>query len=502
MDSSPNTISKSSRQSSSLTIPTARNQALKHFSLYYPSEANYRYNIFASPEQMIEFTKKYPTKFEMESKQISSDSLAEQLFSNEGMVIKQVDCFDSQRDFHAQAQTPELGQKQQRPIRSLEASQASSMYHLSEPIQMNLPSDTLHRRNRNMSTQQDSESKLAISKPEILNLDSNLLPPRVLLRKSVFSAEGSMEVQVYLESLSGSDLEVYTFTFCKHLDQLVVSPYGNYIAACLVRLNNQFRERCESYCMLHLEELVTDKCAVKVMQALAGVSPTFCTYYIEYFRTDFDRMLGLKQAVILLNKAILNAEREEDVEYLIEKAIRTLLSEGPSVNSVCLLRTVSSILNRCSAERLQKLVEVLYLNIWWLIDDKIGNYSVQELLSKKFDGLNRPVVDQFLKTPLSMFTCKNRSAVLLNALEKGESSDFVTGIVFVLTTDQALLLNLLFHKSTLSVLTEAINKLPAAKLKQVVQHICVKLEAPNLSVKQKQNKEVLIAHIQRLLKQH
>jgi hypothetical protein len=254
--------------------------------------------------------------------------------------------------------------------------------------------------------------------------------------------------------------------------------------------------------MLHLEELVTDKCAVKVMQALAGVSPTFCTYYIEYFRTDFDRMLGLKQAVILLNKAILNAEREEDVEYLIEKAIRTLLSEGPSVNSVCLLRTVSSILNRCSAERLQKLVEVLYLNIWWLIDDKIGNYSVQELLSKKFDGLNRPVVDQFLKTPLSMFTCKNRSAVLLNALEKGESSDFVTGIVFVLTTDQALLLNLLFHKSTLSVLTEAINKLPAAKLKQVVQHICVKLEAPNLSVKQKQNKEVLIAHIQRLLKQH
>ena len=502
MDSSPNTKSKGSHQSSSITILSAKNQGLKHYSVYYPSEANYKYNILATSEQMIGSSYKHPPKREENTRQISSDSLAEQLFSNEAMLSEKVDWLDFPEVDLLQVQAAEPAKILQSPTRWSIAPQAFSLFPHPEPDQKDSASDSLHRRNRKLSEQQDSESKLAISKAEMLDSDSNLLPPRVLLQKSVFSAEDSMEVQVYLESLGSPDLEVYRPTFCKHLNKLIISPFGNYIAASMVRLNKLFRDRCESFCMLHLEELVTDKCAVKVMQALAGVSPTFCTYYIEYFRTDFERMFGLKQAVILLNKAILNAEREEDVDFLTEKAVRTLLFEGPSANSVCLLRTVSSILNRCSPERLQKLVQVLHQNIWWLIDDKIGNYSVQELLSKKFDGLNRPVVDQLLKNPLSMFTCKNRSAVLLNALEKGESSDFVTRMVFALTTDQALLLNLLFHKSTLAVLTEAINKLPAAMLKQVIQRICVRLEAPNLSAKQKQNKEVLIAHIQRLLKQH
>jgi hypothetical protein len=455
---------------------------------------------------MSEFLDKNLPAYQKQIKKTTSTPHAKEHFINEAVQFQKIDFWDDFGDEvkeTSQSRAVGSSNKQKSPTRRAENFQACSYCpHPELDRRDSSPLDLLTPWSRKMSLQKDSESKLAISNPDISYTNLNLLSPKVLLKKAVFSAEDSMEVQVYLESLAEPDQGVYTPTFCKHLDMLIVSPFGNYIAACMVRLSKQFRERCESYCMLHLEELVTDKCAVKVMQALAGVSPTFCTYYIEFFRTDYVRMFGLKQAVILLNKAILNAERERDVDYLTEIAVRTLLSEGPSANSVCLLRTVSSILNRCSPERLEKLIEVLHQNIWWLIDDKIGNYSVQELLSKKFDGRNNPAVEQLLKNPISLFTCKNRSALLLNALEKGESSDFVCRIVFALMNDQALLLNLLFHKSTLAVLTEAINKLPAAQLKQVVQRICMRLDAPNLSAKQKQNKEVLIAHIQRLLKQH
>ena len=241
--------------------------------------------------------------------------------------------------------------------------------------------------------------------------------PSLLVRMCLHSQEESMKVQCYLLSIPGQQLEAKASVFSYHAGRLLSHPNGNYIATWLVTKSSCFKKSCESYTLANLEQLITNKCAVKVMQALAGVSKTFCKVFNQYFKHNYVRLCKSKQASIVMNAVILNLDDEEGLQYLINDVARKLNQEEAEIRTE-MLRVLSSLLQKCSLSRLSGILAGLVNKIWWLADDKIGNYSVQVLLTPKFESLLPSVIDElFSEVPLTLLTSKFKQIVTLKSLD-------------------------------------------------------------------------------------
>ncbi len=241
--------------------------------------------------------------------------------------------------------------------------------------------------------------------------------PSLLVRMCLHSQEESMKVQCYLLTIPSKLLEAKASVFSYHAGRLLSHPNGNYIATWLVTKSYNFMKSCECYTLANLEHLVTNKCAVKVMQALAGVSKTFCKVFNQYFKHNYVRLCKSKQASIVMNAVVLNLDDEEDLQYLINDVTRKLNQDQTEVRTE-MLRVLSSLLQKCSLGRLSGILAGLVNKIWWLADDKIGNYSVQVLLTPKFRSLHTSVVQELLsETPLTLLTSKFKQIVTLKSLE-------------------------------------------------------------------------------------
>ena len=240
--------------------------------------------------------------------------------------------------------------------------------------------------------------------------------PSLLVRMCLHSQEESMKVQCYLLTVPDKLLEAKASVFSHFAGRLLSHPNGNYIATWLVTKSSSFMKSCESYSLANLEQLVSNKCAVKVMQALAGVSKTFCKVFNQYFKHNYVRLCKSKQASIVMNAVVLNLEEEDGLQYLVSDVARALNQDMGEIRTE-MLRVLSSLLQRCSLSRLSGVLAGLANKIWWLADDKIGNYSVQVLLTPKFRSLHPTVFKQLLsEAPLTLLSSKFKQIVTLKSL--------------------------------------------------------------------------------------
>jgi hypothetical protein len=239
----------------------------------------------------------------------------------------------------------------------------------------------------------------------------------LLVRMCLHSQEESMKVQCYLLTVPDKQLEVKASVFSNFAGRLLSHPNGNYIATWLVTKSPCFMKSCETYTLSNLELLVSNKCAVKVMQALAGVSKTFCKVFNQYFKHNYVRLCKSKQASIVMNAVVLNLDEEDDLQYLISDVARKLNQDRGEIRTE-MLRVLSSLLQKCSLIRLSGVLAGLANKIWWLADDKIGNYSVQVLLTPKFQSLHPTVVKELLsEAPLTLLSSKFKQIVTLKSLD-------------------------------------------------------------------------------------
>ena len=268
---------------------------------------------------------------------------------------------------------------------------------------------------QNSKPQQELQAEYQID--DEMNENLVLLTPIKMLKMCLKSQENSMIIQSFLEKAHPAKMERVVNLFIQEVGQLIHHKYGNFVASWLVVKNDGFMKACEVFCILNLSRLVGNKCAVKVMQALAGVSKAFCKAFNQYFKHHYSNLQKSKQASIIMNAVILNIEDESSIHYLIEGAIKKLpgCAEGQRTE---ILRILSSLLQRVDVNKLHHVVTGTIQQVQWLTEDKIGNYSVQMLFSKKFKEYHPQLIDKLLNdNPLHFFTNRYRQIVVLRYLD-------------------------------------------------------------------------------------
>ncbi len=250
------------------------------------------------------------------------------------------------------------------------------------------------------------------------------------------SQTDSIKVQSFLEFLGASRTRSIFRMFTERVEEIVTHPTGSYIGTWLVTNCEDFKLATQSFCLSSIDKLVTNKCAVKVMQALAGVSKTFCKAFNNYFRRNYCWLSKSKQASIVMNTVIVHLEEEKSLDFLVSD-IAKKFSNGQQPKPE-VLRVLSSLLERCRLDKLSMVVSGAMQHIWWLVGDKIGNYSVQALLSGKFRRLHSTVHNILLSDDVaSLVTDKYKQIVVLRSLEFDGQSDFHCRLLSRLMLDPA-----------------------------------------------------------------
>ena len=254
---------------------------------------------------------------------------------------------------------------------------------------------------------------------ESLARSISTISPFELLKLCMGSRSESIAVQGYLDSLTAQELNGIIYPFAQNVGRLITHRSGNYIATWLVLRDEKFLAACELHCSSSLDKLVTNKCAVKVMQALAGVSKTFCKVFNQYYKANYKYLKKSKQASIVMNAVILHIDIRppESIEYLVDRMLN-LFSEERADYHTDQLRLLSSILQVFPALKLEELVLKIIDNIGWLAEDRIGNYSVQLLLNEKFAKYSNMLAQKVcMERVFSLFSNRNKMHILFKLLE-------------------------------------------------------------------------------------
>ncbi len=238
-----------------------------------------------------------------------------------------------------------------------------------------------------------------------------------LLRIALKSQEDSIAVQQALELLPQSQLDTMARSFGPFCDLMVPSRNGSFLATWLVSRSADFRAVCQQFCQARLATLVTNKCAVKVMQALAGVSQSFCSAYNKFFKKHYSRLARQKHAIIVMNLCIPLLHESESLEYLI-RDLTSRLGSAQKKQKCEPLRLLSNLLVKCDLADLEELVGACASSIRWLFGDKIGNYSVQALFSEKFRKWHTDIYSRLLSHDLhGLLAEKYNQIALMRSLE-------------------------------------------------------------------------------------
>ena len=261
--------------------------------------------------------------------------------------------------------------------------------------------------------------------------------PNELLMSCLLGQRQSLLVEKYIKKLIREEdptVGDLVEAFSQNLRFFVRNERASYITSALIKVSDQAARHLAEHCLHNISKLLKNKVAVKILQALAGVSVQFSNYFVNFYRQNFLRLKDSKTAGLLVNKALLKTDDRSSIEQLVEKTRREVLLNPWGVKE--LLRPLSSILNRCELESSEGLLLAIIPHINWFLDDKIGNYSVQELLQPKFAAHSRAIHRGLLSNPsFLMFTEKHRKPVLLAATEHPSNEKLLTNLVLDLCAD-------------------------------------------------------------------
>ena len=222
----------------------------------------------------------------------------------------------------------------------------------------------------------------------------------------------SKQVQSFIELLEDSEaINKLRLTVERKFYDLIHHELGCYIPIALFKISEAFGAFGETYCIKNMTSLTKDKCAVKVMQALAEYSNTFSDRYADYFRKRFDKQIENQQSVLLLNKVITGVQKESSVVFLVEKLERDLLQT--EIQHQNLLRVIPSLLIRLSSPLREKLACILRPHIEWLFDHKFGCFTIFGFLSLDCSlSISQAILGMIKADPVSMFTRRYRRFLL------------------------------------------------------------------------------------------
>jgi len=305
---------------------------------------------------------------------------------------------------------------------------------------------------------------LEVSESDLNKLQK--LKPQELLMSCLLGQQQSVLVEKCINKMIREEdptVGDIVAAFSQNLRFYVRNERASYITSALIKMSSQAAHNLAEYSLHNITKLLRNNVAVKVLQTLAGVSTQFSNFFVSHYRKNFFQLKDSKTAGLLMNKAVLRTDDRASVLQLVEKTRREFLVNPWGVKE--LLRLLSSILKRCELEEIEGLVLAVIPHIGWLLDDKIGNYSVQELLQPKF-ARHRSAIDRELlgSPPGLMFTEKHRRVVLLVATEHASNEKLLADLVSGLCSDTPQLKRAISSRCSANILLLALASISSPQL--------------------------------------
>ena len=325
--------------------------------------------------------------------------------------------------------------------------------------------------NQNSKTPQEDNEQRFLMGQEILSLSHWIYRhPKDTISYCCSNYQHSKEVEHLIHQCDGNFLGPLMEESLRNINYLFKDQHGSHMISALVEMNHAFARQCESYCLTHLKELSEHDSSVKIMQSLAINSPNFCRIFSGYFIQHFDFLINRIPVIILINKCILNYPVQKNqfgttkaplFTFLIcrlsellktwekNQAIPTkminlsmsdksedcsnlnpdLVSEHFDHNLLQqLLRVTSSLLEKLDGTDLKILQNALMPHIEWLLENRIGNFAGQALLSSLFNEKSRKwkkIKAKFANYPYMMFRTKQKRVAFTKSLKQIECTAFL-----------------------------------------------------------------------------
>lgn len=120
-------------------------------------------------------------------------------------------------------------------------------------------------------------------------------------------------MQSAIEHCSQEELAKVSALIIGLFEDFLVDKYGNYILQQAVKSLPATREHVEAYCTMHLEALVIDEYASRVMQCLTQVSKSFRRTVFTFFSSKLHPLIENLSSIFLLTSAIYYTESDAEL---------------------------------------------------------------------------------------------------------------------------------------------------------------------------------------------
>jgi hypothetical protein len=303
---------------------------------------------------------------------------------------------------------------------------------------------------------------------EDLPLDGADYSPEDLLEMTVQSKESSMIVQSYLKSQSKSKLNAAAGYLMKHLEQIILNKFGNYVIQFLVEIHKPSLEYTAKLTLFNFVKYAENEYGSRIMQKLSTLSPHFCYNALRLFWKYFDHLIKNITGSILLSKLISAAPCEDDFGFVLG----ILETNKDYLRKAYFNRMLSTLVSCCSEHMLDQVVAQIKNHIWVLMNDKFGNYVLQIIVERGHEFATSMIKTICLKNYNIILIRKYPKFLLIKITELDVTCQFCSEMMYNVINMEAYLVLQIFEKRDSSMLFLLfLSKLPPAVLQKTADKL-------------------------------
>ena len=297
-----------------------------------------------------------------------------------------------------------------------------------------------------------------------------------LLEMTVQSKDSSMVVQSYLKNQSKSKLNAAAGYLMKHLDEIILNKFGNYVIQFLVEIHKPSLEYTAKLTLYNFVKYAENEYGSRIMQKLSTLSPHFCYNALRLFWKYFDHLIKNITGSILLSKLISAAPCEEDFGFVLS----ILDTNKDYLRKAYFNRMLSTLVSCCSEQMLDQVVELTTGHIWDLMNDKFGNCMLQTYYRRSHVRGIQLIEESAADNYEEFLTRRYPKIMLINLMSENRAERIVESICRSLTSaDTSVLAPVLQKRESFSLLLLMASSTSAESISSICSRILISIEEQN-----------------------
>ena len=266
------------------------------------------------------------------------------------------------------------------------------------------------------------------SETELREIDTTQIkkfPPYSLPEYSMKGRSATKEVLALLKQLDQDRLAIVGGFFYESANKTICHELSFQVFCALIKDCPEIRSKLEAYCVQNFFEMVYDGFGIRVLWTL-DCSVTFCYKGLQLIESRFDELITNMGAVQVLTALIAKVPEESAFEFIL----KNLSSKMKDHNNNHMLRVLSTLIERVSPANLKRVEKVLEPHVNWMMDDKLGNFTVQALIKRNCVKIIDGFKQECLETPVKIFIQKFRKYCFIEVMKDRVNKSFVQQVAW------------------------------------------------------------------------